>query len=318
MAPLVRQSLNTSVHYLQSGLAILNQLCKDPEFFQRIYQVAFAIFQGMSWYRDKIYFPKLTILLDVVNVNDFYDIFEVPYTILHSYSPNRIDVNSLLNKLESVVSQQNLGQNQNAIREGLQLSIQSFHKNMEDNDIAFSTAKDYKKALQKWLKRDQSVSTCLTNADSIDLSNVEITLISPPILKVIALFNDVICNTGCILYFLQEWKVVDLASKAASLGKFPLLSWVPQISLEQVIYGSLSVSYMCYFLESCRILHESSLTPEAARVARWDRTTSAAEFVFNFAALQNADPKIVLSLMFVAKMLGLASITDRYLRSRSS
>jgi len=316
MGPLVRQSFHSSVQHVRSGLEALNQLYKDPEFFQRICQVAIVIFQGISWYRDKVHFPKWCILLDAANFNDFYDVIELPYTLLHTYGPDRIDTNALLDNLEKIVIRQCLygitQEQKAAIRERLRSAIQSFHEDLEENDVAFSTPKEYKNSLQEWLKQDPSIC----HLHSIDLTHLEVALTPTPLVKKLSTLNNAIANIGCVLYFLQEWQVVDLASKAASLGQFPLLSWLQRVSLEKVIYGSLSLYYLCEFLDAWRILRMTTPSPEAARNAKWDRVTAAAEFVFNFAAFRGADPRIVLSFMFIAKMLGLVSITDRFLRSR--
>jgi hypothetical protein len=124
-------------------------------------------------------------------------------------------------------------------------------------------------------------------------------------------FAFICVDLMCVPAFLGEWKLLDLASAADSLGNFRLFFWVPSQNLDHWIRGVLCTAFLLKFCDACTCLMKGNLGATTKKRAQWDLVVSAAEFLFNFAALCKARTPAVIFLTFVAKSLGVASIISR-------
>lgn len=313
MMPSLRHILLKPFSSFQNVLSHLNDLRKDPDAFQKICQVAIAIIQGIGWYRGKVYLEKVVTLLDAANVDDFYDFLSIPYEILYPYNTERIDEEKLLDSLERYLSRQLLKQEGiDTIREITQQILTEFLKEMEAKETAFRKAPHFRTQLQNRFSQESHLFTQKGfRLDRINLDEMEIPLKKVSIFTSLEWVTKTFASLACIPDFLQEWNVIDLSGKAEALGKYRLLSWLPNQSLCQWVKGAWCLGFLFQFLEACRVLILTKPSAQERREAKWSLASSAAEFVFNFAAYQNREPILVTLFIFIAKSIGLLSILSK-------
>lgn len=302
-----------------TSLYELKDLLCDPEGLQKTCLVALSILQGINCYRDQPCLPKFEKMLDIANSFDFYNFLKIPYHLFHLVDSDKIDEFQTLNEIEKALCTAWIG------REGIerdpdihlfaQKCLEDLLGHMNQFEIAFIDDARFKIMLQEWLVEKLNANPVdypmHWYRDRIDLSRMAVIQKKDTRFETASNFAFIWVDLMCAPAFLGEWKLLDLASAAASIGKYRLFFWVPSQNLDSWIRGVLCTAFMLKFCDACTCLMRGNLGTATKKRAQWDLVVSAAEFLFNFSALCKVRMPVVIFLTFVAKSLGVASIISR-------
>lgn len=300
----------------------LNEVRRDPEGFQRICLVALSALEGINYYFNKNYLPKLVQVLDVANSFDFYGFLKIPYYLFHAIDSDRIDEFKTLESLEHVLCENwNRGTaDSQGVRRDPQVysfartCLEALLEQMNENDWAYIDDRTFKAALKQWMIGEVVNAPQYSSqwsSDCINLSSLKIAQKKDSWLETLANINFIVVDIICIPTFLRDWNLMNLQFYANRLGQYRLFAWVPNQSLDTWVRIGLCTGFLLRFLEAWRCLSQSQIGRSTIKRAQWELVVSAAEFVFNSSILYRAPIPVVLFFTFVAKSLGVISIICR-------
>lgn len=307
--PYLSSCYHSTLHGLKATFCLLEEVTQNLEAVHKISQVALAIFQGYNLYRGRDNFSKFMQFLDTANVDDFYEILELPHTLFYTINAHRIDEYKLLDALEIILSK-NWPRTEIDIRSFAKKNLQQLLEQMRDEERAYRHPIHFNKKLEKLLRTDleQQINDERlqhTLISRLDLNALEIHL-KP--FSFIDLFHQVafsMAMIGCVVVFLEEWEVIPHFSKIAEqIGRYS--SWIAKLvpHIEQMATAALCVGFLAKFISAWKVFYHPQSTPNQMTGARYDLYVSAAECLFNLILLRRRDSWLAILSTIVAKSLG--------------
>ena len=311
----------------QAGMSVVlkvKDFRNDPEFFQKVCQVAFASLQLIILrYPGAAPLTRFGIVLQTANMHDFYGFIKQPRHFFFPISADSIDENELLESLTDVLlfdpaELENFDEIDENQREELRGVIYNCLKaqleEMKANNDAYRSVDEFKSVLQKRLRAIQN-----NNYDfaGVDLSHVKVTLHHTPLLERIMNLNWAVVDMGCVCLYLKGWNLLDTAKWADRIGQYPGFQWVKNQHLDRWVVGLVFTAFAWKLLEATRKLQDEALTREERIKARWNVVTSSAELILWGTTFLKLTEKIQINssylycLAIFAKSLGLLSIALR-------
>lgn len=213
----------------------------DPEFFQKMCQLVFAALLIRIENGPKpSSLSRFANVFSTANLQDAYRLFKLPYELLFPVTLERIDQKALLNSLIKVLCDHfktgNVEDDNGLItaidddnliyfaKAGLETQFHAMDK-MGD---AFRSADKFNEVLEKRFKglhtihRDHEGVDTAYDFEDLDLSGLEVPLLSPSLLEKLEDFNWIIVNCGCLFLYLREWELISTAQWAEQLGSTPV------------------------------------------------------------------------------------------------
>lgn len=317
----------------QAALSVevrFKELRNDPDFSQKVCQVAFASLQLIMMQNSST--ASLTRLsqafFNTAGMHDFYRVIQYPRRWFFPVNADVIDEFAALEDLTDYLAQEfdAEGLDNEAIEELRAIA----QKCLEDQLILMKANNDAYRSLDELIgqlqKRLLKVESDDFDFSGIDLSNlneenpdyyVSQWIRSVPILEKITNLNWAIVDVMTIAWWAKEWKLLDTAKLATTMGQHRAFQWVQNHNLENWLIGLVCSAFAWKLLEAVRKLRDEALTTEEKRQARWDVITSLAEITFFSAIFTNLIGKTQINNAYVqmlaigAKSLGLLSIATR-------
>lgn len=285
----------------------LDKIRSNPETFQKTCIVVQSAIQGFNFYRGTDSLPRLVHVLEIAHSFDFYGICRLPRYIFHPYTADQIDEMTTLDQLETILcANWQRGVRDPEVRHFAKTSFLHLLEQMDDHDDDVRTEEDFKKLLESWL------AVCLERhpKDGFDPARINLQDLAVPLKKahILETLGDVIfivIDIACFPAFLQDWSLVDLSFISKRMGSFAALA-----TLDEWIMGGMCVGYLMNFLEAFRRVFREQLTLPELRNEMWVMTASTLDFLYNFAMLQQRDPRLIIALAFFAKLAGIIQIVS--------
>lgn len=312
------------------------ELRNDPDFFQKVCQVAFASLQLiMMNYSSTVARTRLSaIFFNTAGMHDFYRIIQYPRHLLFPVNAEVINEFNVLEDLTKCLENQdvfeNLGEDDEISQEDINALSNVIEKCLEDQLELMIAHNDAYRSLDEFIgqikKRLEAQDIEGFDFSEIDLSelnetnpeyNVSAWIRLVPTLEKITNLNWAVVDALTIAWWAKEWKFLDTAKLASNIGQYRALSWVQNHSLEYWLIGLVCTGFTWKLLEAARKLRDDALTTEEKRQARWNVVTSAAEIAFFGTIFMNIIGKTQINNAYVqllaigAKSLGLISIATR-------
>lgn len=307
----------TAKQGLAATVLTLDEIRSNPEAIQKTCILAESIIQGINFYYRTNYLPELVKVLDVAHSFDFYGFCRLPRYLFHPYDAESVDENAILDDLEAILCDcwllglpDEQGKSRDpAVRKFAKELLEDLLLEMFEYDYDVRTEEQFKALLHNRIVNYlENNPTEDFDPYSISLKDLKVDLKEPSILELLddAIFIGV--DVACIPAFLQDWSLIDLSFFANQLASLPLLSRLPQGSLDDWIRGVMCVGFIVQLSEAVRSLYADHLTQEEQRHAKWIIAAASAEFLYNSAILLRQDLRLITFLAFTAKSLGLIEI----------
>lgn len=309
--------LEFAKHALAATVLTMHKIQSDSEAFQKVCLIALAIIRGFNHYYQKNCLPRLAWVLDNAQSFDFYCFCRLPRYFLESYTLERIDGNLLRERLEAVlcanwhrgVPDQDGMPRDAVVEQFTQNQLTLIFELMDEKDLAFRTEKQVRTFLQNQLIcRLERNPNQEFNPALIDLKELQIPLRVPPLVESLAEATFVVVDLICVPAFLRDWGFIELSSYANRLGRFRLLAWLPQQSLDDWVRISMCIGYTLQFFAALNCLCKSTVRLKEGSAARWLMVASLTEFIYNIAILSKVSPSQITFFLFTAKTIGLLKI----------
>ena len=309
--------LEFAKHALAATVLTMHKIRSDPEAFQKVCLIAFAIIRGFNHFYQKNYFPRLAWVLDNAQSFDVYCFCRLPRFFLEPYTLERIDGNLLRDRLEAVLC--NNWHRGVPDREGKprDAAVSQFSLNqltlifelMDEKDLAFRTEEQVRTFLQnQMIHRLEGNPNNEFDPVLIDLHELQIPLKKIPFVAALSEAVFVVVDVICVPPFLRDWGFIELSSYANRLGRFRLLTWLPEQSLDDWVRISMCIGFTLQFFAALNCLCKPNVKPKEASAARWLMAASLTEFIYNTAILRKASPPRITFFLFTAKTIGLLKI----------
>jgi hypothetical protein len=311
----ITESLRNSPQVAMSTVLKLKDFRDNPEFFQKVCQVAHASLQLiMIRYSEAASLSRLSSVFVAANMHDFYSFLKQPRQWFCPISAETIDENKVLKSLTNVVSNQIDVKKlvENVRDDTLKSVLKAQLEEMAAHSDAYHSAEDFKRVLYAHLKKTETFVYL-----RFDLDELEICLRHTSLAERLKNVTWTLLDVGCIAFYFKEWKLLDTAKLAERIGQFRGLHWIKNQSLGTTLIGLVFTGFALKLFEAVRKLEDEALTQQEKNQARWDRVTSAAELVLwgsvylNLIGRTKIDNVYIQCLAIFAKSLGLISIAMR-------
>lgn len=308
----------------QNAAALLykvRDLRNDTEFFEKVGQAAsYCIQLLMLSYPGAASLSRLHVALQTVLLHDAYTFLKKPWEWIYPVNAEMIEENEILANLIEVLQDQidQIDPNQLSVpadveelaRECLEHRLGA----MRRSDDAYRSVDVFKDVLERQICETDDPIFDLAN---VDLTDLDVPLRHVPLLERVTNWNWAVVDLGCVGFFLHEWKLIDTAKWAESIGQVPGFQWIRSQSLETWVIALVCTGFTVRLVEAARKLQDEALTEEDSRVARWQIITSIFEFSFYGAIYLNRigqssiQNSTIQWLGIVAKAFGLVYIASR-------
>ena len=323
----------------QAALSIvlkLKDFRNNPEFFQKVCQVAFASLQLIiTRYPEAANLSRFSFVLMTANMHDFYKFLKQPRQLFYPVNAESIDENALLDSLTAVLFNQLYKKDGDSssddevlkvdspvdssdIRSGLRGVLRDCLKaqleQMADNNDSYRNIEQFKQVFQKRLQKLENDGF---NFPNIELDDVEVLLRPTPLAETLTNLIWTLLDIVCVGLYSRGWKLLDTAKWAEQMGQHKGFQWIKNQHLDTWVVGLVCAGFTLKFLEAIRKLRVEALTEEGRNQARWNAITSLVELIFYGAIYLNQigqtkiDHSYVHCLGILAKSLGLLSIAMR-------
>lgn len=301
----------------QSSMAIIvkfKEFRNNPEFFQKVCQVAFASLQLVMYYfSTAVYLNRLSSVFLAANMHDFYGFLKQPYQWFFPVNVGTINDYAILDSLKEVLKDQlsyqlsGMGiEDPDIVADIAELCLKAQLLEMNKHLDGYRDAADFKKVLLTRLQSKEFQKILIEknidglNFSQVSLDKLKVVLRHTPLLEKITKVLWGIADIGCITLFLQEWNLVDTSKWVQNLGAS--------------VTGLVSGLFALQVIEATRKLTDEALTPQQKRNAIWDIITSTAEsalwgatYLSQTGRLKISPPYLFSAAIF-AKGLGLVKI----------
>lgn len=310
--------ISSCYEFSKQALAVtiikINTICSDVEALQKACVVSLAIIRGINFHCHTHYLPHFIRVLDVASTFDFYGFCRFHRLFLHPYRADRLDEYAILDELEVILCDNwhlgvpdDEGRNRDdSVRQYAKKQMAAFLQKMAEEDWDFRTEDEVKTILHHWFEKTLEAQPEKDfNPHDIDLGGLKIALKEISWLKTITTYTFVLVDIACIPDFLQMWGLINLAPCANAIGRFPLLSWVPNQRLDEWIWGTMGVGHFLLLLSAVNSLWKEKLTASELKDVKWIMAASLAECVYCLSIVQRKDPRLINYLAMITKSLGL-------------
>lgn len=306
--------------YVQSAMSIMTRLKAlhdDPEFFEKVCQVAVASLQlVMMRYPGAANLSKLSFAMSTALMHDFYSFVKKPYQWLYPISLDHIDQNSTLQSLiDALQPQLDLQyQNEQELEDFAKKCLEHRFKEMDKVNSGYRSVDEFKAVLKEEIRAANNPLFVLTD---VELDDFEVTLRHIPLGERLTTLTWMTADACLVGFFVNHWKLIDIASWAESIGEIPGFHWVKNSSFDTWSYGIVCTGFGLQLYEATRKLYDEALTEQDRRNAHWKVTTSVAELVYYGSIFMNRigqtaiEQSSIYCLAIFAKSLGLISIATR-------
>lgn len=313
--------LSSCYEYAEHAFAVTILTCdkvlSDVEAFQKTCVLGESLIRAFNLYYHTNYLTEFTKFLDIAQSFDFYGFCRIPRYFFLPYRADRIDENTLLDDLETVLCEEwGLGGYDEDPNEYYDPDVHQFAKeqlaaflaHMGEEEVAYHSEEGMRTALKNYLvlslKKNKDNVHADFDPDFIDLNSLPIPLRKNRVLEVIIDFTFIFVDIGCIPVFLQEWSIVNLSSVVDRLSQIKFFSWIGQQNLDDNVRKLMCVGFILQFFNALYTLHLTD-KPEDAKDAKWMLAASAAEFLYNITILKRKNIRIITGFAILAKTLGL-------------
>jgi|GEM_PF-3602806 len=292
----------------------------DPDFFQKVFQVAFAVLQLIiirsPGVRD---LSRLSFVLKTANMHDFYRFIQQPRQWFFPVKAETIKENRVLEDLIKYIQNRD---NEVEVKipelnpfdtreEGAAIQLSELDQleikergepevqdKLNENDHS-DVRKLVKKVLGQLLSTMASEDHAYRNFDEfknalqvrlnknlsedLDLTDLQVTpqwIRRTPFIERIINLSWFIVDIGCIGLYFQEWRLLDTAKWAAHMGQYSAFRGVKDHHLAHWVVGLVSSTFAIKLVEMTRRLQDDALTVEERRHTRWNWVTALGELVF--------------------------------------
>ena len=332
-----------------AGIQRLSALRHDPDFFQKVFQVAFAFTRLVIEHNPhkSASLSRLAFVLSTANMTDFYRILETPRRWFFPINVSSVDENKTLDSLTEVLCQhygvafqRNNGVIVNVGDPNLvtiaRYCLETHLEDMADKKIAYCNTDELKGVLQKhilmWgggtIQIDNNGKVIKPGAVNpivaanypvvgLNLNALKVHLRHTPLLERVTNVLWNIVDVGCIGLYLQGWNLIDTAKWAERIGKYEAFTWVKKHELETYVRVFVCGAFLAKLVEAARKLRNDALTPQERNNARNDVIVCIAELIFNGSGYLNHAGYMKISHTFielsaiVAKFLGVWFIATK-------
>jgi hypothetical protein len=285
---------------LETVLNPVNQALQDPDLFQKISLIAMSAIQGLGLYRGALCLPKLAWLLDLANINDFYNVLQHPYSLLYRVKPERVDEYKLLKSVSAMLSLKRGSLLKEADTVELQGYLSQFLQDSVDSNEGYRDNEEFRAVLLEFL-------SAKFPGDQIGAELFEVSFRPYSVCELFSGASLALFDIGCVPHFLNQWGVISLGKVASSIGVYRGFRWLPSHSLEQFITVAYSLSFAFQFLGAFNVVCDDISSKKQKEGAWWDLLVSTGEISLNLAILKNGGPLSMVVLTGVAKSLGVFS-----------
>lgn len=287
----------------------LNRNLGNPDFFQKVCQVAFSAIQAYSLYVGRAVLGKLDMaLVNVSSMHNFLGFFKLPYNWVYPISTKVVDEYQVLNSLRPILQQQ-LNLNENEATEKATAVIKKQLEYMVEGDVAYRNIGEMKKDLGKLLP-------------NVNLNKLEIKLQSPTLLARISKISFNFVDIGCFPLYLDIWNisvmngvrkladVAGLGAQAQALGQTKAFQWLGKQDLGDWLWSLCCVGYAADLITALqKLIGKKALTDADQRERAFETAvTTFAELVWCSANLARLNETILVFLTIVTKSIGIVSI----------
>lgn len=328
----------------QNALSVgvrFKELRNDPEFFQKVCQIAYASLQLIASL-DAV----SSIFFTTAAMHDFYRVIRYPRHWFFPVDSKAIDEFAALKDLTHYLAQEIVGKAESVFdeeEEEIELRdevldtllcdivkecLKDQLKLMEDNNDAYRSLDEFIGQLQKRLRKVESEDFNFGDFkfSELDLSglneanreyHVSQWIRHVPLIEKIMNINWAVVDVITVAWCAKEWNLFDTAKHAATIGQCRGFQWVQNQNLEHWLIGLVFSAYAWKLLEAVRKLRDEALTTEEKHQARWNAVASLAEMAFFGSLFTNLIGKTQINNAYVhllaigAKSLGLLSIATR-------
>lgn len=299
----------------QSGMRVvlkLSDLRNDPDFFQKVFQVAFAALNLIiSQSAAAASLSRLSFVFHTVNMHDFYFNFTFFRKILFfpNLTPRTIDEFKVRDSLVKVIRTQ-IAVDVMDDAKVLGIATECVKNELESMEkapggVSYTDEEEFKDVLQIWVRKQAGL-------ENISLAALDVARLPVSPLSLVHDFVWVFIELGCAGLYLQEWNLLDTAKYAEKIGGF-----ATQISLLSGVYVLLTTGFALKLCEAVRKLNYDAMTVAERNRAKWDIFTSIFEFsLYGLSYLNSVGHtafknSTLLWLTVIAKSFGLISIAVR-------
>lgn len=311
----------------------LKELRNNPDFLQKVCQVAFASLQLLF-----VCYPasvgslsRFSFALTTANMTDFYRLIQYPR---HWFSPitvEGIDEHKALEDITNFLYEElkcSTEDERENLRKAVQKCLTEQLMQMTKYNDAYRNIEEFVSIIEKRLREENGENYAFAKDyfANVDLSNLNKAnpnyqvanwVRKTSLIQRIMDINWTLVDIGCVGLYFQGWKLWDTAKWADRIGQYSAFQWVKNQRLDIWVVGLVFSGFAIKLFESVRKLRDETLTPQAKRQARWDVATSLAEAVFFGAIYTNLIGRTLFNnvylqcLAIVAKSLGLLSIATK-------
>lgn len=299
------------------GLIVSTKELKDnPYIFQKVCQVAFSIILAINLSQGGKLLSKLTAtLMSTAGIHNFLGFLKLPYEWLYSVNIDTIDDIGLHKNLTMKLNRIN-GEN---LARG---AIINLLEEMEAKDIAFRNVGEFKKALEKKLKK--FIPKTIPPVADVKLGeNFKVPLKKLPLGEIITNISFSSVDLMCIPLYLQGWNVnfckntsdfmkyMGLEAQAQSFGQSKVFQWAQSQDLSKITWGLCSLSYALQVYESIRQLRDEKLNKNQRDRMELRLIAASVELILSTAGFIKASQAWMVSLTIITKTIGILSIACR-------
>lgn len=291
----------------------------DPEFFEKVCQVAMAAIQLlMAECPGKEYLTRFNFALSTSLLHDFYSFLKQPRQWFFPVTIDRIDENGVKNSLITVLQAQ-LDPTGSHVTEIQQLAETCLAKRltyMREKEDAYRSADEFKQVLQIQI-RNMGQSVTPFDCSTIDLTNLDVKLRHISFGERLTNLNWSIVDVGCVAVYFNEWKLINLSNWAQQIGTIPGFAWIKNRSLDAWVLGMVCSGFALKLYEATRKLFDEAMTEQERTKARVDVATSTTELVLygtmflNRIGQSSIDLSVIQWMTIISKSFGLYCIATR-------
>ncbi len=320
----------------QAGLAVIGKFKEfrnDPEFFQKVCQVAFASLQLIfSRYEHlSTSLARFAFTLQTANMHDFYGFLKQPRKYFLPVSADTIHEHTVLQALTLAMYKgvyKKEAKPEDAASPAFRMVKEIARSCLEAQLIEMAKFNDAYSSLEK-LQEVLENRLHATKVKGFDFSKIKLEgfLDNPelvekffrhtPLVESITNWTWAAVDIGVIGLYLHGWKLLDTAKWAERIGQYPAFAWVKNQHLERWVLGLVAGAFALQVIEGTRKLRDVALTREQKIIERWNVMTSSAETILWGGTFLNLTGRLHIANSYLygfaifTKTLGLLSIAVR-------
>ena len=258
----------------------LTEFRNDPEFFQRICQVANNILKLLAMrYSSVAGLKRFSFVLLAANMHDFYSFLKMPAQWFFPITANAIDENQVLDSFRSIIRSHVHPSISNIAVDELAKKCLVAQLNDMQKTGAYRSVEQFKEVLKKRISTQKiefshDDKRRIQPFKKIDLTNLAVPLRMIPFLETINTCIWSFVDFGCIAMYFKDWNLLDTAKLAENVGQYQVFKWVKHQHLTQWVFGAMTAAYSLKLIEATRKLLNDNLTPQQNHQARWDILTA--------------------------------------------